>query len=166
VVRGGWIDRDVVREVWGCGGGVEEDERSNDLEVEVLASDDFLVYGLFVSWFDDDLLLLVLGPEERVKPLPLERSVDGRDDDGFWAMQFLGVAVAVDVAVVDDVQPRGVGRVALVLLVIALRIAVAAASPSLSLFSSLVFRNVRMPSRCSFLALRCFTFLGFFFLSS
>ena len=47
MVRGGWIDRDVVREVWEC--GVEEDERSNDLEVEVLASDDFLVYGLFLS---------------------------------------------------------------------------------------------------------------------
>ena len=95
-----------------------------------------------------------------MKPLPFERSVD-ECDDGFWvSMSFLGVAVAVDVAVVDDVQPRGVGRVALVLLVIALRIAVAAASPSLSLFSSLVFRNVRMPSRCSFLALRCFDFLA------
>ena len=48
MVRGGWIDLDVVvREVWEC--GVEEDECSIDLEVEVLASDDFLVYGLFVS---------------------------------------------------------------------------------------------------------------------
>lgn len=95
-----------------------------------------------------------------MKPLPFERSVD-ECDDGFWvSMSFLGVAVAVDVAVIDDAQPRGVGRAAVALLVIGLTLAVAAATPSLSIFSLLVFRNVRMPSRCSFLALRCFDFLA------